>query len=178
MADNSSKTGTSKAERIKEFYALVDDIKLAMLVTQTPDGAIVSRAMQTQKRRPGVDLWFVTSTETEKVAELKAHPEVNVAYVDNGSREWVSVSGVATISQDRALIQQLYQADWKAWFPENGGAMDGSANDPRIVIVDIEANTVTYLKGTDSKPVAMFKVMRAMATGKTPDLGESKTISK
>ncbi|MEP6765671.1 MAG: pyridoxamine 5'-phosphate oxidase family protein [Gemmatimonadaceae bacterium] len=178
MTESGSKTGNSKSEKIKEFYALVDDIKLAMLVTQAPNGALVSRAMQTQKRRPGVDLWFVTSTETEKVAELAAHPEVNVSYVDNGSREWVSVSGTATISQDRTLIQQLYQPDWKAWFPESGGAMDGSANDPRIVVIDIDAHLVTYLKGIDSKPVAMFKVLHAMATGKTPDLGESKTINK
>ena len=179
MADKSSNKGANtKNEKIKEFYALVDDIKLAMLVTQTPDGALVSRAMQTQKRRPGVDMWFVTSTETHKVAELEANPEVNVAYVDTSSRDWISVSGTAKISQNRDLIRELYEPDWKAWFPEKSSDMDGSTEDPRIVIIDIEAHNVTYLKGMDSRPVALFKVLKAMATGTAPDLGETKTITK
>ncbi|MDQ6612276.1 MAG: pyridoxamine 5'-phosphate oxidase family protein [Gemmatimonadota bacterium] len=178
MADTTENSSTSKAEKTKEFHALVDDIKLGMLVTQTPDGALVSRAMQTQKRRPGVDLWFVTSTETHKVAELEANPEVNVTYVDNSSRDWVSVSGTARITQDRNLIRELYQPDWKAWFPEQSPELDGSTEDPRIVIIEIDAHSVTYLKGMDSRPVAMFKVLRAMATGTKPDLGETKNITK
>ena len=34
--------------------------------------------------------------------------------------EWISVSGLATVSRDRQKIRELYAPDWKAWFPEEG----------------------------------------------------------
>ena len=134
--------------------------------------------MATQKRRPGVDMWFVTTHDDEKVAEILATPEVNISYVNSGSRSWVSVSGTATINQDRATIRSLYQPDWKAWFPDEGGDRNGGPDDPRITLIDVDAHRVTYFRNTDSKPVAMFKVLRAMATGNPPDFGHAKVITK
>jgi general stress protein 26 len=173
-------TPPTKQEKMQEFTKLVDDMKLGMLVTQSADGSLVSRAMAMQERRSGIDLWFVTSTETEKVEELRANPEVNVSFVDAGSREWVSVSGTATINDDRALIRQLYQLDWKIWFQDSGDPTkgDGGPDDPRIVLLDIDAHTVHYFKSEDSRPVALFKVARAFVTGKKPDFGETKEINK
>jgi len=171
-------TANTKQEKLEEFQKLVDDFDLAMLVTEAEDGAIVSRVMATQKRRPGVDMWFVTTADDEKVAEILAMPEVNVSYVNNGSRDWVSVSGTATINQDRATIRALYQADWKAWFPDEGGDRNGGPDDPRIALIDVDAHRVTYFRNTDSKPVALFKILRAMATGRAPDFGQAKVVTK
>lgn len=172
------KSGNSKQAKLEEFQKLVDDFDLAMLVTQADDGALVSRVMATQERRAGVDMWFVTTAADEKVTEIQNQSEVNISYVNDGSRDWVSVSGTATINQDRALIRQLYKADWKAWFPEEGGNLDGGPDDPRITLIDVDAHRVTYFRNTDSKPVAMFKVFRAMATGNAPDFGHSKVVTK
>jgi general stress protein 26 len=36
------------------------------------------------------------------------------------TREWISVSGLATISRDRQKIRELYAPDWKMWFPGRG----------------------------------------------------------
>lgn len=175
MADN---TAPTKAEKLEEFQKLVDDFDLAMLVTIGEDGAIVSRAMATQERRPEVDMWFVTTATDGKVDEIADQPEVNVTYVNNSSRDWVSVSGTATVNQDRATIARLYKPDWKAWFPDEGGDRNGGPNDPRIALIEVDAHRVTYFRNTDSKPVALFKVLRAMATGNPPDFGTSKTITK
>lgn len=174
MSDN---TATTKQEKMQEFQELVDGFDLAMLVTDD-DGVIVSRMMATQKRRPGVDMWFVCTASDEKVSEIMQHPEVNVSYVNNSSRDWVSVSGTATINKDRALIRELYKPDWKAWFPDEGGEMNGGPDDPRITLIDVDAHRVTYFNNKDSKPVALFKVLRAMATGNPPDFGQSKAFTK
>ncbi len=175
MADS---THNTKQEKLEEFQKLVDGFDLAMLVTLAGDGAIVSRMMATQKRRDGVDMWFVTTADGEKITELRANPEVNISYVDSGSRDWVSVSGTATINQDRATIRAHYKPDWKAWFPDEGGDRNGGPEDPRITLIDIDAHLVTYFRNTDSKPVAMFKILRAMATGNPPDFGQAKVITK
>ena len=117
MMDNN----VSPAKKIEELYSLVEGIDIAMLTNRNYDGTLVSRPMSTQEKRPSVDFWFVTSTETHKVDEIEAQPEVNLAYYNNKSREWVSVSGRARIVTDRDLIRTLYKPDWKAWFGDEGG---------------------------------------------------------
>jgi general stress protein 26 len=105
-------TGTKKTE----LYDLVEGIEIAMFTTRRPDGRLVSRPMATQARAAGADLWFVTDASAYKLDELEQEPQVNLAYYNQKSREYVSVSGTARVSNDRAKIAELYRPDWKAWF--------------------------------------------------------------
>src|SRR4051812_19609689 len=93
------------------FYDLIEEIEIAMMTTRRPDGHLESRAMANQKRADGADLWFVTSDDTAKLRHLAADPHVNLSYYKDGTREWTSVSGVATISRDRDKIRELYATD-------------------------------------------------------------------
>lgn len=133
--------------------------------------------MQTQQRETGLDLWFMTNVETHKLDDLMSDPHVNLAYYKDRSREWVSVSGLATVSTDRALVRELYKPDWKAWLGDEGGDRDGSANDPRIALILVEAESVTYMKVTKPKPVVLFEVARAMVTGAPPRVGNIRTVT-
>ena len=166
---------------ISDLYSLIDGIEVAMLTTRRRDGQLVSRAMQTQRRTPGADLWFVASIESSKFEELATEPHVNVSYYRDRTREWVSVSGKAILSRDRDLIRGLYKPDWKAWFKaaEGGGdpRYDGSPDDPRIALILVEAQLVTYFKSDRPLPLVLFDVARAMVGGGPPKLGEEKTVS-
>ena len=159
------------SKRIEDLHDLIEKIDIAMLTTREPDGSMVSRPMATQKNVAGVDLWFMTSAETHKVASLEGEPEVNVMYYSSSSREYVSVSGTATLSRNPARIRELYSKDWKAWLGDRGGQYDGGPADPRIVLIDVHAHHATYFKSHDSRPVMLFKVAKAMITGNPPDLG-------
>jgi general stress protein 26 len=53
-----------EAKKLEQLYELIDGIEVAMLTTQKQDGSLVSRPMQTQARRAGTDLWFMTSVES------------------------------------------------------------------------------------------------------------------
>jgi general stress protein 26 len=132
-------------KQLDDLYKLIDGIEIAMFTTRRADGQLVSRPMQTQERESGVDLWFMTNIETHKLDDLMNDPHVNLAYI-NGSKEWVSVSGLATVTTDRELVRELYKPDWKAWLGDDGGDRDGSANDPRIALILVEAESVTYMK--------------------------------
>lgn len=168
----------STAKKIEELYSLVEGIDIAMLTCRTFDGTLVSRPMSTQAKRPGVDFWFVTSTETHKVDEIEAQPEVNLAYYNNKSREWVSVSGTARIVTDRDLIRTLYKPDWKAWFGDEGGQRNGGPNDPRLVLIEVEAHEATFLKSNQPRAVQLFKVAKAMITGDAPKIGDMRHVGK
>jgi general stress protein 26 len=164
-------------KKLDDLYDLIDGIEIAMLTTRRGDGHLVSRPMQTQERETGLDLWFMTNVETHKLDDLMSDPHVNLAYYKDRSREWVSVSGLATVTTDRELVRELYKPDWKAWLGDEGGDRDGSANDPRIALILVEAESVTYMKVTKPKPVVLFEVARAMVTGSTPNVGNIRTVT-
>jgi general stress protein 26 len=148
-----------------------------MLTTRRADGKLVTRPMATQKRDPIADLWFVTSIETHKVEEIEQEPNVSLGYLDHGSMEWVSVSGRATLSQDRGKIRELYQRDWKAWFEDGGGEKDGGPDDPRLALILVEAESAMYMKAKHSRPRMLFEVARGILTGTEPDVGRVEKLT-
>jgi general stress protein 26 len=182
MADKAVAKNTDDAvpteKKLDDLYDLIDGIEVAMFTTRRADGQLVSRPMQTQERENGVDLWFMTNVETHKLDDLMADPHVNLAYYKDKSREWVSVSGIATLSTDRDLVRELYKPDWKAWLGNEGGERDGSENDPRIALILVDAQSVTYMKVTKPRPVVLFEVAKAMVTGSPPDVGNIRNVTE
>jgi general stress protein 26 len=165
-------------KKLDDLYELIDGIEIAMFTTRRADGHLVSRPMATQERTSGVDLWFMTNIESHKLDDLMTDPHVNLAYYNGSSREWVSVAGLATVSTDRELIRELYEPDWGAWLGDEGGDRDGSPNDPRIALILVEAESVTYMKVTKPKPVVLFEVAKAMVTGNAPNVGSIRTVTE
>ena len=157
---------------LEKMYEMIDDIEIAMMTTRREDGHLVSRAMATQKRVPGADLWFVTSADACKLDELEDEPHVNLAYYKDRTREWISVSGLAKVSQDRDVIRQLYAKDWKAWVPEEGDPRHGTPDDPRMVLIGVDVHSAVFFDVTKPAPIALFELAKGMVTGKEPDLGK------
>lgn len=150
---------------LEKFYSLVEDIEVAMLTTRRPDGHLESRAMANQKRAGGADLWFVTAENSSKLRDIEFDPHVNLAYFKNGSYEWVSVSGIASVSRDRAKIRELYATDWRAWFGKEGDPRHGTADDPRIVLIGVDVHAAVFLEANKPKPVVLFEVAKSWLTG-------------
>jgi len=164
-------------KKIEDLYDLIQGIEIAMFTTRRPDGHLVSRAMATQTQAEGTDLWFVTDIESHKLDELNFDPNVNLSYYRDGSREWVSVSGTALVSQDRMAIHELYQPDWKAWFGDEGGERNGGPDDPRLALISVDVHSVSYLKVDKPKPLVLFEVAKAMVTGSPPNIGKQRELS-
>jgi general stress protein 26 len=178
MADALEKNNDVPLEKkLEDLYKLIDGIETAMLTTRKADGSLVSRAMQTQRRTAGVDLWFMSNWFSEKLDEIATNPQVNVSYFRDRTREWVSVSGRAIISRDRNLIRGLYQPDWKAWLGDAGGAHDGTAEDPRIALILVTAESVTYSKKDRPTPVVLFNLVKGMITGEPPKVADLREVS-
>jgi general stress protein 26 len=159
------------------FHDLINDIEIAMMTTRRADGHLESRAMANQKRAAGADLWFVTADNTAKVRDLEADPHLNLAYYKDATREWISVSGVGTISRDRARIRELYAADWKAWFADGGDPRHGTADDPRIVLIGVTIHAAVFLEVNKPKPLVLYELAKGWLTGTMPDVGEMHTIT-
>jgi general stress protein 26 len=164
------------ATTLEKFYDLVNDIEIAMMTTRRPDGHLESRAMASQKRAAGADLWFVSCEDTAKLRDLAGDPHVNLAYYKDRTREWISVSGLAKISRDRQKIHELYATDWKAWFPDEGDARHGTPDDPRMVLIGVDIHAAVFLEVTKPQPVVLYEVVKGWLTGSNPDVGEMHQI--
>src|SRR5688500_19297113 len=128
-----------------------------MMTTRRADGHLQSRAMATQKRAQGADLWFVTNDGTQKLRDLAADPHVNLSYYKDRTREWVSVSGIATISRDRETIRELWAPDGQAWFPKGNDPRHGTADDPRMVLSGVNVHAAALLEGNKPQTVVGFE---------------------
>lgn len=157
---------------LKKLYDMIEKIEVAMMTTRRADGHIRSRPMANQKQAEGADLWFVTAQGTAKLDDLAQDPHVNLTYYRDGTMEWVSVSGIATISQDRQIIRELYAPDWKAWFGSEGDVRHGTPEDPRIVLIGVDVHTAEFLEVNKPKPVVWYEVAKGWLTGSQPDVGE------
>jgi hypothetical protein len=93
------------------------------------------------------------------------------------TRNGVSVSGTATISQNRLAIREFYQRDWKAWFGDQGGSGGGGPEDPRLGLVLVDVQSVVYLKVTKPAPVVLFEVAKGLLTGTPPNVGAERQLS-
>lgn len=164
-------------KKIEDLYKLVEGIEVAMVTTRRADGALVSRPMATQEQRPGADFWFVTDIESAKIDDLELDPHVSLAYFNSKTWEWISVSGTVRVSQDRALIRELYRKDWKAWFGEEGGDKDAGPDDPRFALMLVDAQTAIYGKKNKPKPLALFEIARGIATGTPPDVMDVREVT-
>jgi general stress protein 26 len=165
------------SKKIDELYDLIKGIETAMFTTRRPNGQLASRPMATQERIEEADLWFVTDATTHKLDELTLDPHVNCSYYNNRTHEWVSVSGIAHLSKNRAKIRQLYKEEWKAWFEDEGGDRDGGPTDPRIALILVEADYACYMKVNKPRPIVLFEVLKGMVTGSRPTAGQVQEVT-
>jgi general stress protein 26 len=164
-----------KAE-LEKLYEQIDDIEIAMMTTRRSDGHLQSRAMATQKRAAGADLWFVALEGSEKLRDLGYDPHVNLSYYKDRTREWVSVSGIASVTRDRQKVHELYAPDWKIWFTGEGDPRHGTADDPRMVLIGVDVHAAVFLEVNKPQPVVLFEVIKGWLTGETPQLGETHRV--
>lgn len=157
---------------LEKFYEQIEDIEIAMMTTRRADGHLQSRPMATQKIAAGADLWFVTLEGAQKLQDIEADPHINLSYYKDRTREWVSVSGIASISHDRQKIHELYAPDWKAWFPKGDDPKHGTADDPRMVLIGVDVHAAAFLEVNKPQPVVLFELVKGFVTGSTPELGE------
>lgn len=163
---------------LDKLYDLIDDIEIGMLTTRRRDGHLESRAMATQKRASGADLWFVSAEGTAKIRDLENDPHLNVSFYKDRTREWISISGVGVLSRERGKIRELYAPDWKIWFPEEGDPRHGTADDPRMVLIGVTIHAAVFLEVNKPQPVVLYEIAKGWLTGTEPHLGDLHTITR
>ena len=149
---------------------LIEGIDIAMLTTIGRDGYLVSRPLSTQKSSyDGRRVWFFTEADSPKIAEVRRHPKVNLAYASKDKNTYVSLAGVARVNRDRALIGQFWNDAMKAFFPKG-------VDDPNLVLLEVEPRTVEYWDGPGSFIGKAISFLVARVTRREEVMGENRML--
>ncbi len=151
----------------QQLWELIKDIRFGMLTTWHADGRLHSRPMTTQNSRLDEDatLWFFASRSGDAVADLRADPAVCISYADTDNDRYVSVSGVAQVSEDRHKREMLWSPMAKAWFP-------GGVDDPDLALLRVNVTHADTWDVRANKLVQLWRMASAAVTGRPPtDLG-------
>ncbi len=124
-------------EENKHLSSLIDGIKVAMLTTIGPDGSLRSRPMATLPGEFDGTLWFFTNIDSPKVDEVQLEQHVNVSYDDSDDHRYLSISGRATLSQERQKLEELWTPILLTWFPLG-------LDDPHLALLRVEADSWEY----------------------------------
>ncbi|KAF2144385.1 uncharacterized protein K452DRAFT_284699 [Aplosporella prunicola CBS 121167] len=161
-----------KDEQIKDYYSIVDGLKVGLLGTYRDGVGAVSRSMGVAKRQ-GPDFLFLANAHSRKFEDLQQRREVQVTFQNNSTQDWVSVSGTATtVDNSDSRIKDIWNQGVRAWFGDLGdGVHTGGPEDPRMTLIEVRAKYVTYYK-TQVGTLGMIKeVAGAALTGKVANTG-------
>jgi general stress protein 26 len=163
----------SKTQTPQEtLWHLIKDMKFAMFTHRHADGELHAHPLTTQNRsldEQGL-LYFFVSKKTELGQRVQTDGNVCVTYGDPGKDTWVSISGTATVNEDRAQKEKLYNPMVKAWFP-------GGLEDPNLELIEVKISHAEYWNITESKMTQLLKMTTAAVTGNPPKMGEHREMN-
>ena len=164
MNDNNS-----DQDKKGKLFELIDGIEIGMLVTVSSHGDLRSRPMSVRTTDTDHYIWFLTDKDSAKVLEIENHCRVNVSFSRPSDFTFVSVSGTATLSDDRNKIDEIWTADAGIWFPEG-------KDDPRLTLIRVEPTDAEYWCSTGNRFVNLFKIASAAIRGEQPNVGSNRKI--
>lgn len=156
----------SGGEAREKVAGLVKGIHICMMNTVAQDGSIDSRPMALQDTPFDGTMWFLTRDSSGKVSEVKQDQHVTLTFAEPSDQKYVTLRGRASVNQDRAKIHELWNAMYKAWFPDG-------PDDPAIAVLRVDVTDGDYWEASSSKLVFYAKYALAAATGGSVPVGES-----
>jgi general stress protein 26 len=165
MADknNSERPFDTLLEKIK-------DIQFAMLTTVDAHGELRSRPFTTLKTEDDGTLWFFMNGDTPTARELQNEPQVNLSYAKPDKNMYVSVSGTAALTRDRAKMKEIWNPALQAWFPDG-------LDDPNLTLLRVKVAKAEYWDSPSNKMVELAGMVKAILTRTEFDEGENEKLN-
>ena len=159
-----SQTTGEDLARLKE---LVEDIRIAMMTTLDDDGTLRSRPLQTLRCADDGALWFFTSASSPKVDEAQAGGwQVNLSYANPDKMDYVSISGRASLSRDRKLMEALWNKWVEVFFPKG-------IDDPDLALLRVDIEKAEYWDSPGTAIGRAWAIGKALATGNKDAIGDN-----
>ena len=151
---------------IEKVWALARSISICMLTTRDGD-ELRARPMGAYIRPEEDTVYFLTDVKHHKDDEIRQFPNVCMAFADASSQKYVSITGRAEVSNDRAKIKELWGVVAKAWWD--------SPEDPNIRVLKVRPHDAEYWDSPGT--ITSYIKMAAAAVSNTrPAMGDNKKV--
>ena len=151
-------------EAVDKLISMVKDINVAIFCTELTKTPLQSRPMSVQDVDDQGNLWFISSSTSNKNFEILKDSQVQLFFANNSSSQYISIYGNATIYKDQDKIDELWSPVIKAWFE------DGK-NDPRVTVIKVTPSDAYYWDTKDGKIISLLKMAGSAIFGTTSDVG-------
>jgi general stress protein 26 len=131
---------------------IAQDARCCMLTSTADDGALHARPMTPQQVTDDLEAWFFLSRSSDQARDIEARPRVNVSF--EGPGDWLSVAGLATLVDDRHLVEEMWSPVVEEWFPN--GPSDSDA-----VLLRVDAASAEYWKAPGGRVTSVLSYENA-----------------
>ncbi len=152
--------GRRAVEQIREVVKKSVSCFFCTAVSRGDTGA--TRPMSVQEVDDAGNLWFLSATDSHKNRELAEDPSVRLFFQGSEHAGFLTLTGRASVSQDKRRIKALWQSVLKTWFTEG-------EDDPRISVIKVVPQGGYYWDNKHGTAVAGIKMLVGAAIGKTLD---------
>lgn len=144
-------------ERLIELLRSFDS---GFLVTRSEEQGFHGRPMAVACVKDDGTVYFAASARSSKAREIERDPAVGV-FFQQGQR-WVSLTGVAVVTHNRLLVEELWSETWKVWFPKG-------KSDPDLCLLEVTPKSGEYWDQRGGEGVQyFFEAVKAYFTGEPP----------
>ena len=151
-------------DAVKKIKDFVNDIKVCMFCTKVADVPFRTRPMATLEVDDEGNLWFFTGKSSDKNDEIKDNDTVQLIYSKNSDAHFLTITGKATMVQDQAKKDELWNPIVKAYFP-------GGKEDPDLALIKVKPEAAHYWDTVYGKMVTWLKMATSAVTGNRADVG-------
>jgi general stress protein 26 len=153
-------TGNEAVEKIRD---MVDKAKTCFFVTSDGQGNFsVARPMNVRKVDDDGNLWFLSADDSHKNDEVMHDSSVQLFFQGSAHSDFLQLKGDASVSRDRAMIDELWEPAIRTWFTEG-------KDDPRITVIRVSPTDGYYWDTKHGMAVAGIKMIIGAAIRKTLD---------
>lgn len=126
---------------------IAQDARSCMLTSTADDGALHARPMTPQQVTDDLEAWFFLSGSSDQARDIVARPWVNLSF--EGPGDWLSVAGLATLVDDRRLVEEMWSPLVEEWFPDG-------PSDPDAVLLRVDAASAEYWKSPGGRVASVL----------------------
>ena len=145
----------------KKIKEMAEDIDFTMMATNLKQTPLHMVPMSTKKVDDQGHIWFLSNKNSTHNQNIMNDANLHLIYADKGDMQFLNVYGMATITTDRAIIDELYGSGDDAWF-------DGK-DDPNITAISVKPTEAFYWDPKNGKLISLVKMGVGAITGNKPD---------
>lgn len=122
-----------------EAREVIKSNRNSIMITIDDDGQPVDRVMWTARVDDDFHVYYATSRGSDKIQRIMKNPKVLILWL--ADKGYISLKGKAEVTDDRELLDSLWEDSFAAYFPKG-------KTDPDYVVIHITPiDVVSYSSG-------------------------------